>query len=167
MALSIGKQPIRIKPGPSSPLLVKPIELFMREAKVTEYRSEQRPNFSALKISGQKWPPKRKAKMVLVFFLVCYGWKEQVKILVQKEWDEFRREYGKNNAYDHLMLESSPSRSNTCDVPRIICDDDPIEADGVKPRDKTCCFRWQNSWSNPRRFPFPFRGKNTFWNEQW
>lgn len=84
--------------------------------------------------------PKKKSKNVVGVFLVFYRWKEQVKILVQEEWDKFRRESGKNNAYDHLMLESSPSRSNTCDVPRIICDDDPIEADGVKPRDKTCCF---------------------------
>jgi len=61
----------------SSPLLVKPIELFMREAKVTEGLFGTATKFLGLE---DQW------NVVGVFFSVCLtGWKKQVKSLVQKE----------------------------------------------------------------------------------
>ena len=72
----------------------------------------------------------------------------------------------KNNAYDsHLMLESYPLCSqHMVKLAEEVCDDDPIEADGVWFRlnllfsSTAIVLSWQNSWSNPRRFA----EKNTF-----
>lgn len=138
----------------SSPLLVKPIELFMREAKVTEGLFGTATKFLGLE---DQW----NVVGVFVFSVCLTGWKEQVKSLVCRRNEKINSggNMEKNNAFDsHLMLESYPLCSQHMEKmcrrslwrwPHwsgwgFLAEKPAVSSTAI-------VLSWQNSWSNPRR----------------